>query len=202
MSNLPRMPLFVDDYEAATAHLTLEEDGAYLRLLRVCWRMPHCTIPNDPAWIRRKMRVDQETYDRVVAPIIKEFFRRNRGRLYQKRLLSEFVYVDGVSTERSIAGKKGGVNSALKRRQNRDSKGGDLLSANEQQKASTHTHTHSKPPLPPFSKPKTNGIERDLENVALWVKKGWMPMPPLDRIRDALAAGLIDEDQARACGAI
>lgn len=33
---LPYFPLYVDDYEADTPHLTLEEDGAFSRLLRLC----------------------------------------------------------------------------------------------------------------------------------------------------------------------
>ena len=31
----PYFPLHVADYEAKTAHLTIEEDGAYMRLLRL-----------------------------------------------------------------------------------------------------------------------------------------------------------------------
>ena len=31
---LPYFPYYVDDYEADTAHLTIAEDGAYIRLLR------------------------------------------------------------------------------------------------------------------------------------------------------------------------
>lgn len=202
MSNLPKMPLFIDDYDAATAHLSLEEDGAYLRLLRICWRMPRCTIPNDPEWIRRKMRVDKKTYDRVVAPIIKEFFRRNRGRLYQKRLMSEFVYVDEVSSARSMAGKKGGTNSALKKREKRSSKATGLLPANGQQKASTHTHTHLNP-LTPLGKPTTNGPGgENLETVAWRVRGGIVPYPPPDLIRQAIDAGLLTEDEARERGVL
>ena len=74
---LPTLPLFVDDYEAATAHLTLEEDGAYMRLLRLCWRTPGCSIPDDHAWIRRRMRATEEQYETVIKPLIKEFFVRD-----------------------------------------------------------------------------------------------------------------------------
>ena len=37
---VPYFPLYIADYDSKTAHLTLEEDGAYLRLLRLCWRTP------------------------------------------------------------------------------------------------------------------------------------------------------------------
>lgn len=106
---LPSLPLFVDDYDAATSHLTLEEDGAYSRLLRLCWRSPRCTIPDDPQWIMRQMRVDRETFDRVIEPLIKEFFKRARGRVFQKRLLQEFVFAVDRQTRRKEAGKRGGT---------------------------------------------------------------------------------------------
>lgn len=114
MGKLPSMPLFVDEYEAATAHLSMEEDGAYLRLLRLCWRSPKCSIPDDPNWIRRHMRADQDTYERVVAPIIDEFFTRKNGRVFQKRLAKEFRYVTDAVRQRKSAGSRGGKAKALK----------------------------------------------------------------------------------------
>ncbi len=122
MSGVPSLPLFVDDYEAATAHLSVEEDGAYLRLLRLCWRTPGCSVPDDPQWIARKMRVDDATFERVVVPVIREFFRRSRGRLFQKRLRAEFCYVSELSRVRKEAGKKGGSAKAQKTKGNGASK--------------------------------------------------------------------------------
>lgn len=118
MADLPYMPMFVDDYEAATAHLTLVEDGAYNRLLRLCWRTPGCSIPSDPAWIARKMRVDQAAYEAVVAPIIAEFFDVRGGRVSQKRLSSEFARSSALSNARKTAGKKGGIAKAMKNKDN------------------------------------------------------------------------------------
>lgn len=123
---LPSLPLFVDDYEGATVHLTLEEDGTYMRLLRLCWRTPRCSIPDDPDWIMRRMRVDRPTYDRLVVPIITEFFKRSRGRIYQKRLLQEYVYAVDVQTKRKEAGKKGGNAKAQKHNDSASSKGSVL----------------------------------------------------------------------------
>lgn len=119
---LPSLPLFVDDYEGATTHLTLEEDGAYMRLLRLCWRTPRCTIPDEPEWIMRRLRVDRGTFDRIVAPLIDEFFKRSRGRIYQKRLLQEFAYAVDRQTKRKEAGKKGGRAKAQKINENDASK--------------------------------------------------------------------------------
>lgn len=106
---LPFFNLYVTDYEADTAHLTIEEDGAYMRLLRLCWRTPHCTIPSDPRWIMRQMRCDQETFDRVVRPILDEFFKRNKSRYWSPRLLAEYKRANEAHQRRVAAGKKGGT---------------------------------------------------------------------------------------------
>ena len=126
MGDLPSLPLFVDDYEAATAHLGLEEDGAYGRLMRLCWRQADCSIPADDAWIARHMRVDQETYDRIVRPILAEFFTRKRSRWFQKRLTSEHMRVRALTSARREAGRNGGNAKAAKSKDNAPSKAKDL----------------------------------------------------------------------------
>jgi uncharacterized protein YdaU (DUF1376 family) len=105
--SLPYFPLYAVDHEAETAHLSLEEVGAHDRLWRLCWMTPGCSIPDDPAWIARRLRVDAETYDRVVAVVIAEFFKRRRRRLYSPRLLEEFQKAAAARNGRSKAGKEG-----------------------------------------------------------------------------------------------
>lgn len=106
--SLPYFPFYPSDFEAKTSHLTLEEDGAYNRLLRLMWMTPGCSLPDDPAWIARRLRVDSATYDRVVAPIISEFFRRARKRIYSPRLSREFERTKVTHELRVSSGKKGG----------------------------------------------------------------------------------------------
>ena len=120
--SFPSLPLFVDDYEAATAHLSMEEDGCYSRLLRLCWRQPDCSIPADDGWIARRMRVDGEAYQRVVRPILAEFFTLSRGRWFQKRLREEHAYVRARSDARAEAGRKGGKAKAAKTKETNSSK--------------------------------------------------------------------------------
>lgn len=110
----PYLPLYVDDYEAATAHLTAAEDGVYSRLLRLCWRTPGCSLPNDHGWIARKIRVSAKDYDTVARPVIEEFFKLSRGRLVQKRLKAEYDDISRKKSARVKAGKKGGDAKALK----------------------------------------------------------------------------------------
>jgi uncharacterized protein YdaU (DUF1376 family) len=106
--SLAYFPFYPSDYEADTPHLSLEEDGAYNRLLRLCWMTPGCSIPDDKTWIMRRLRVDAETYDRVVAVVLAEFFKRRRGRLYSPRLSTLFQETLDAKNRRSKAGKKGG----------------------------------------------------------------------------------------------
>jgi uncharacterized protein YdaU (DUF1376 family) len=115
--SLPYFPMYAKDYEAKTSHLTLEEDGAYNRLLRLMWMTPGCSVPNDDAWIMRRMRVDQATFDGVVKPIINEFFTASQGRLFSPRLQEEWKKVDETSKKRSAAGKKGGRPKAIENKQ-------------------------------------------------------------------------------------
>lgn len=106
--SLPYFPMFPSDFEAKTSHLTLEEDGAYNRLLRLCWMTPGCSLPDDPAWIARRMRVDAATFDRVVAPILDEFFRREKGRVFQSKLMLIHDDANTKHERRVEAGRKGG----------------------------------------------------------------------------------------------
>lgn len=101
--SLPYFPMYPADFEADTSHLTLEEDGAYNRLLRLMWMTPGCSLPDDDAWIMRRMRVDEATFKRVINPLIEEFFKRANGRVFNPRLTQEFKKVDETSRKRSAA---------------------------------------------------------------------------------------------------
>lgn len=118
MSTHPYIPLYVDDFEAATAHLTVEEDGVYNRLLRLCWRTPGCSLPNDHAWIARKIRLSVDDFERIGKPVLAEFFSLVRGRLVQRRLRSEYDDISRKKSARAAAGKKGGAAKALKTHDN------------------------------------------------------------------------------------
>lgn len=106
--SIPYMPLYVADYEADTAHLSIEEDGVYMRLLRLCWRTPGCSLPDDDEWIKRRLRVSESEWQRVAAPIIAEFFKRDKGRLFSVRLHREHERINDTHQKRRDAGRKGG----------------------------------------------------------------------------------------------
>ena len=106
--SLPYFPMYPTDFEAKTSHLTLAEDGAYNRLLRICWMTPGCSIPDDDAWIMRRLRVDQATFDAVVKVVISEFFTSAKGRLSNAKLTRIFVETNESHKRRVQAGSKGG----------------------------------------------------------------------------------------------
>ncbi len=106
--SLPYFPLYPTDFEADTSHLTLAEDGAYNRLLRLMWMTTGCTLPDDNTWVKRRMRVDQETFDSVVMVVIAEFFQRKAGRIISPRLAKEYQKTDLAHKKRVAAGSKGG----------------------------------------------------------------------------------------------
>lgn len=110
----PYIPLYIDDFDGATAHLSLEEEGAYMRLIKLAWRTPGCSIVNDDAWIARKIRMTPDAFESIGRPILKEFFKLSRGRWVQVRLKKEFDKLADMKRERSEAGKRGGVAKALK----------------------------------------------------------------------------------------
>lgn len=111
---LPYFPMFPSDFEAKTSHLTLEEDGAYNRLLRLMWMTPGCSLPDDDAWIMRRMRVDKDTYERVVRVVIDEFCVRENGRVSNAKLTEVFEDTKTRHEKRVSAGSKGGKAKALK----------------------------------------------------------------------------------------
>lgn len=112
--SLPYFPMYPTDFEADTSHLTLAEDGAYNRLLRLMWMTPGCSLPDDDAWVLRRMRCHGDAECAVVTGIISEFFERKGGRIVNARLAKEYQKTDLAHKKRVSAGSKGGKAKALK----------------------------------------------------------------------------------------
>ncbi len=90
MADLPWMKFWPGNYLGDTGHLSLAEHGAYHLMLCFAWDNSTCSIPADPKWIKRRLRVDDEEYDCDVRPVIEEFWTEEAGRLHQKRQRKEF----------------------------------------------------------------------------------------------------------------
>lgn len=112
--SLPYFPMFPSDFEAKTSHLTLAEDGAYNRLLRICWMTPGCTIPTDEAWIMRRARAFDEAEKEAIRAVLAEFFTAENGRYSNAKLTRIWREANEAHEKRKNAGSKGGKAKALK----------------------------------------------------------------------------------------
>lgn len=172
--NVPYIPLYIDDFDGATAHLTPEEEGIYMRLLKLSWRTPGCSLPNDIPWIARKVRVSEADFRRVGEPVLREFFSLIRGRWTQRRLKKEWDKLACKIRERSKAGRAGGVAKALKTAENSPGKRTVLLKQPEPE------------PEPVNTLDKSNGADAPKSEV-------WRVLTPY-----FTATGAMDEKKARA----
>ena len=112
--SLAYFPLYPTDFNADTGHLSLAEDGAYNRLLRLQWGCPNGKLPGDMAWIFRRARAVTPEDQAVIEGIIAEFFIRKSGKIYNARLLKEFCKAQTEYKKRVAAGSKGGRAKHLK----------------------------------------------------------------------------------------
>lgn len=77
------MPLYVADWDADTAHLDCEQDGAYGRLVRRYWRAG--PPPDDDAQLARIVRMPLARW-RKVRPVVAAFFRIEGGQWRHSRV--------------------------------------------------------------------------------------------------------------------
>ncbi len=90
MADLRWMKFWVRDYMGDTGHLSLAEHGAYQILLCLAWDASTCSVPDDPEWIKRRLRVDDEEFESAVQPVISEFWSEEDDRLFQRRQRKEW----------------------------------------------------------------------------------------------------------------
>jgi uncharacterized protein YdaU (DUF1376 family) len=79
---LPYMPWYVDDWLSSDTitGFSVEQEGAYARLLMRAWKQPGCSLPNDDAILARFSRLGSR-WRKVGRPIIDACFVRENGRL-------------------------------------------------------------------------------------------------------------------------
>jgi uncharacterized protein YdaU (DUF1376 family) len=89
----------IDEYDADTMHLSLAQDGAYMRLLRFYYktRLP---LPDNDHALANIARTSIEEWD-TMKSIIRAFFKSRRGRLHSKRADRELDREDSLARKRS-----------------------------------------------------------------------------------------------------
>lgn len=107
------MPVFVGDYLRDTMHLSLEEHGAYLKLLFVMWGQGHGRLPSDPTRLARMVGCERAEWDRVW-PAISGFFDADveAGFITQGRLVQELEAARERKKKAADNGRKGGEEKA------------------------------------------------------------------------------------------
>jgi len=175
--SLPYFPMYPSDFEAKTSHLSIAEDGAYNRLLRICWMTPGCTLPNDEAWIMRRVRAHSDQDKEAVLTVLAEFFTVKNGRLSNARLSREWVSANEAHIKRVSAGSRGGKAKALNRNDN----------------GSSNVKAKPKQPEP---EPEPEPVKRDTsvspKKRACAIPENWVPSDK--NVDQALSKGLSEQE--------
>ena len=85
MADYPAMPFWTDAYLADTTHLTLEEHGAYLKLLIAAWRRRDCRLPEDDRFLAKTLGVSGRKWRALKGQVLAFWTRDDDGYLYQKK---------------------------------------------------------------------------------------------------------------------
>jgi len=163
--SIPYFPLYPTDFEADTSHLSLAEDGAYNRLLRLSWMTPGCSLPDDDAWIKRRMRVSKSEFDDVVKVVIDEFFTRSRGRIYNKKLREIHCSIAASRQARSEAGRKGGIAKAVKYINKKNGNDKDLPKQNRSNQNQNQNHKEERDTNVSQRKPTKAEIDAEATSI-------------------------------------
>ncbi len=89
MAQFPAMPLWTDAYLGDTLHLSLEEHGAYLKMLMIAWRSPECCLPDNDHRIATMLGITTARWRDKIRPAIAPFWTIDAGTWRQKRLTKE-----------------------------------------------------------------------------------------------------------------
>jgi uncharacterized protein YdaU (DUF1376 family) len=99
--------------------MTLEEEGAYIRLLAHCWDTDDCTLPDDDNALAELSRLGTKWHTNDSGSKLKQCFEphpKKPGRLINVRLHSEFTSLKKFTKKKQEAGRQGGVKSGESRR--------------------------------------------------------------------------------------
>ena len=96
------LPIFGDAYLADTQHLTLEEHGAYFKLLLCAWRTQACELPGDDKRLATMLGVSAGKWAKL-KPAVMAFWTPTSTGWEQKRLTKERRFVDEKRAKNILA---------------------------------------------------------------------------------------------------
>lgn len=149
MSHLPYFKFFPADYlsDPRVQGMTLDEEGAYIRLLANMWQAKDgtCSLPDDPNVIAPMLKITKRQWKRIRTTLTEGFkavFQVRDGRLFNARLSEEFQKARATSKAKADAAR--GVSKDQDTPLN--------VQANaEHMQEQTHQHTSAKRALFPDS---------------------------------------------------
>lgn len=100
MAEFPQLPIHVQRWLSELSDLSLEEHGVYFLAVMHMWLQPDCGMPNDPEWLRKRLKADPRVWRRLW-PFLLRYMTEIDGRFYQKTLCQEREYL----REKSAKGK-------------------------------------------------------------------------------------------------
>lgn len=124
MAQAPAMPLFTDALLGDTQHLSLEEFGAYVKLLIIDWRQKPAQIPDDDCRVARMLGIPVRRW-RVMKNTICDgkLYRIERRKFRQKRLEKEWAYVKEKTVKNRANALRGVAAKSLKKRNTESANG-------------------------------------------------------------------------------
>src|SRR5262245_19687987 len=114
MADYPTMPFHTDAYLADTMHLTLEEHGAYMKMLIIAWRSPGCDLPDDDKRIATMLGLTMKRWQEKIRPAVEQFWTIENGVWYQKKQREVRVFVENSIEQKRQAGIKSAQAKQLK----------------------------------------------------------------------------------------
>lgn len=99
-------PFHLGDYIRATAHLTVEEDCAFRRLIDLYYDTEQ-PIPNETQMLSRRLRM--QNHEKTIGEVLREFFTLEEDGLWHNSRCDEVIAAYQAKCERNRkAGKQGG----------------------------------------------------------------------------------------------
>lgn len=109
---LPYMPLYAADYLGDTMHLTLEQHGAYIKLLMCMWRAGG-ELPFDHPTIARMLAITPKKWAAIRGPVM-AFFEHDEASFWNSRLREELAKTTEMVRPKRAAGEAGARSKVLK----------------------------------------------------------------------------------------
>lgn len=174
MAQAPAMPLFTDALLGDTQHLSLEEFGAYVKLLIIDWRQKPANLSNDDSRLARMLGISVRRWKSMKSTIVDgKLYRISGQSLRQKRLDKEFAYVQKKSIQnrtnamRAVKAKvlKSGNTGPANGSPNGSAKRKRTVQRNDSERLTTHTHNQQVSNQTPrvSSEPRATVLAADAE---------------------------------------